>query len=326
LEEQARNVFHIAPDLQSPNQEDPALLLGGSNLTEGFDLPFGDLDEADEELFQNSKKYLFGDYNYPVIDASSEYARGLIWEEEERILRDERSAHFTPLSGPRGVFGPSYGAVSNTPASLKVRSPGSERVVDHDLPPDEGSGGVRLEWTKPRPATPPQRSVPHIRTRQESANANHSSSSSPSSSTPPVTSPRKSMRGTTPPVKDRTLPPDAVDLIVEDEAAAERIVKGRRSGAPGPPPKKVYRRGYVAKDEEGDSSKRGEFEIERGPPPVDLKTVRDGESKEVEVIVEREEEMLVIPETPGEVVVGTGTPSHMKDVFGPSDDDPNPWA
>lgn len=323
LEGQARSVFHIAPDLQSPGQEDPALLLGGSHSAEGFDLPFGDLDEADEELFQNSKKYLFGDYNYPVIDASSEYARKLMWEEEERILRDEHSAHYTPISGYRRVLGPNYGAVSQTPASVKAKSPDNERIIDHDLPPDDGSGGVRLGWAKPRSTTPSQRSAPEIRIRQEPAN---DSSSSPSSLTPPMTSSRKSTRGTVPPVNDRVLPPDAVDLIVEDEAAAERIAKGRKSNVPGPPLRKVYRRGYVAKDEEGNSNKQGEFEIERDPPPMDLKTTRDGESEEVEVIVEGEEERLVIAETRGEVVVGTDTPSQIKDVFDPSDDDPNPWA
>ena len=322
LEGQARSVFHIAPDLQSPGQEDPALLLEGSNAAEGFDLPFGDLDEVDEELFQNSKKYLFGDYNYPVIDVSSEYARKLMWEEEERILRDEHSANYTPIPGPRRVLGQSYGAVSQTPASAKVRSPDHERIIDYDLPPDDGPGGVRLGWTKSQPTAPSQQSVPQIRIRQVSAN--DSSPSSPSSLTPPVTSSRKSTRGAVPPVKDRILPPDAVDLMVEDEAAAERIAKGKKSSAPGPPLRKVYRRGYVAENEE--ENKRGVFEIERDRPPVDLETARDRESEEVEVIIEGGEERLVVPETHGEAVLGTGTPSHMKGAFGPSDDDPNPWA
>lgn len=317
LEGQAESVLHNAPDLDSPSQEDPALLLGGSNAVEGFDLPFGDLDEADEELFQNSKKYLFGDYNYPVIDASSEYARKLMWEEEERILRDEHSAHYTPISGPWRVPGPSYGAVSRTPASVQVKFPDDERIIDHDLPPDDGSGGFRLGWTKPQPTTPSRRPAPQIRTRQRSGN-----DSSASSSSSPVTSSRKSTRGTGRPVEDRVLPSDAVDLIVEDEAAAERIAKGRKSGVPGPPPGKVYRRGYVAKDEEN-SRKGREFGVGRDPPPVDPRTPRDAESEE---IVEGGKERLIIPEAHEEVVVGTETPSHIKGMFGPSDDDPNPWA
>jgi hypothetical protein len=126
-------------------------------------------------------------------------------------------------------------------------------------------------------------------------------------------------------VKDRVLPPDAVDLIVEDEAAAERMTRERGS-APGPPLKKVYKRGYAVKGEDGGGSKRGEFEIERDPPPVDLKTVRDRESEELGVVTQGGEDRLVIPETQGEVVVETDAPSHIRDVFGPSDDDHNPWA
>ena len=325
LEGQAANVVHVAPDLQSTSQDDPALLLGDSDAAEGFGLPFGGLDETDEELYQNSKKYLFGDYNYPVIDASSEYARRLMWEEEERILRDEHSAYYTPISGLRRAPNPSYGAVSQIPVSAKTRSPDYERIIDHDLPPDDSSSGVRLGWTKPRDNTPSGRPPPQVRIRQESAK-NSSSSSSSSSSTPSVASSRKNARGSAPPVKDRVLPPDAVDLIVEDDAAAERMTRERRSGTPGPPLKKVYKRGYVVKGEDGNSSKRGELEIERDPPPVDLKTVRDGESEELGVVTQEGEERIVIPETQGEVVVETEAPSHIKGVFSPSDDGHNPWA
>lgn len=317
LEEQAADVVHIAPDLQSPVQEDPALLLGGSNAEEGFELPFGDLDEADEELFQNSKKYLFGDYNYPVIDASSEYARGLIWEEEERILRDEHSAYYTPITGPRRIPNPNYGAVSQIPVSVNAKSPDHERIIDHDLPPDNGSGGVRLGWTKPRANTSSERPSPQIRTSQGSARNSPSSSSS----TPSVKAPRRPAKGSTPKVKDRVLPPDAVDLIVEDDAAAERMTRERKSSAPGPPLRKVYKRGYVVED----TGERGELEVERDPPSVDIKTARDGESEEPGVVIHGGEETVVIPETEGEVVVETEAPSHIKDVFGPSEDH-NPWA
>ena len=308
LEGQAGSVIHSAPDLQTPSQEDPALLLGGSDSADGFDLPFGDLDEGDEELFRNSKKYLFGDYNYPVIDVSSEFARGVMWEEEERILRDEHSAYYTPFSGLRRGPNPGYGAVSQTPVSVGAKSPGHERVIDHDLPPDNGSGGVQLGWAKPRANTPSERPSPHI-IRQESAK-NYSPSSS--SSNPPVTSPRKSTKGTVPPVKDRVLPSDAVDLVVEDEAAGKRPMKERRGSTPNPPLRKVYKRGYAVEGGNGNDSKR-EPEIERDPPPVDLKTVDGGESEEVDAVSRGE-------------VVETETPAHIKDAFGPADDDDNPWA
>jgi hypothetical protein len=78
----------------------------------GFDLPFGGLDSEDEELFANSRKYLFGDYNYPCIDASSEIVRAEMWEEEERILSNERSAWFSDRHGRNAIVATNYGALS----------------------------------------------------------------------------------------------------------------------------------------------------------------------------------------------------------------------
>jgi len=76
-----------------------------------FDLTFGSLDPEDEELFTSSRQYLFGDYNYPCIDASSEAARVEMWNEEERILSNERSAWFADYRGRRVFAHTSYGAV-----------------------------------------------------------------------------------------------------------------------------------------------------------------------------------------------------------------------
>ena len=76
-----------------------------------FDLTFGNLDPEDEELFTSSRQYLFGDYNYPCIDASSEAARVEMWDEEERILSNERSAWFADYQGRRVFATTGYGAV-----------------------------------------------------------------------------------------------------------------------------------------------------------------------------------------------------------------------
>ncbi|KAH9003277.1 organic solute transporter Ostalpha-domain-containing protein [Lactarius hatsudake] len=76
-----------------------------------FDLKFGSLDPEDEELFTSSRQYLFGDYNYPCIDASSEAARAEMWDEEERILSNERSAWFADHHGHRVLATTGYGAV-----------------------------------------------------------------------------------------------------------------------------------------------------------------------------------------------------------------------
>ncbi|THG96044.1 hypothetical protein EW026_g5723 [Hermanssonia centrifuga] len=99
LSDQADNVVHLAPDLRPPTEE-PTIYSVVNLADEGYELPFGDVDPGDEELFSQSKSYLFGDYNYPVVDVSSEAARMRIWDEEERILRDERGAYFSPILGP----------------------------------------------------------------------------------------------------------------------------------------------------------------------------------------------------------------------------------
>ncbi|KAF8317677.1 DUF300-domain-containing protein [Clavulina sp. PMI_390] len=54
-----------------------------------------------EALFVDSRKLLFGDYHYPVIDVSSEEARRRMWDEEEQILRDQRAAFSPSLSSSR---------------------------------------------------------------------------------------------------------------------------------------------------------------------------------------------------------------------------------
>jgi hypothetical protein len=62
------------------------------------------------------------------------------------------------------------------------------------------------------------------------------------------------------------LPPDAVDLVVEDpDAAQEDLANERRKGEPATKPhlRKVYRRGFVAHDEEGQRAE-GEIEVDDG--------------------------------------------------------------
>jgi hypothetical protein len=81
------------------------------------------LDPEDENLFDHSRQYLFGDYNYPVIDVSDEGARVAIWHEEERVLRDERGAWQSPIRnvqvGIQGKLWEGYGAIGTTVASSK---------------------------------------------------------------------------------------------------------------------------------------------------------------------------------------------------------------
>ncbi|KAI0828513.1 DUF300-domain-containing protein [Trametes gibbosa] len=347
LRDQASDVVHIAPDLLSPTDEDFSVFTGDPLAEEGYDLPF-ELDGIDEELFEHSKQYLFGDYNYPCVDVSSELARKTMWIEEERILRDEHSAWFSPVGGPRR-HRDTYGAVDSSqrpqrplvdpsrsgsmPGKGKTRdvrgSP--EIVIDKEterLSSLRGPHEVQLRYTsaKASPIQSPQVRSPHSqpisRTSSASPQTASSSKSSPRGRPPP--SPR-------PPVERPVLPPDAVDLVVEDaDAGEEEMTRERRKGEPavrgGSALHRVYRRGYVVDADGG--RRHGEVEIERASPAL---TPREEDEREVfgvgedpDLDVDRvtdleqgvaEETTVVRAETP---------PAHARIVVDFPED--NPWA
>ncbi|KAH9061212.1 organic solute transporter Ostalpha-domain-containing protein [Lactarius vividus] len=125
--------------------------------TSTFDLIFGSLDPEDEELFSGSRQYLFGDYNYPCIDASSEAARAEMWDEEERILNNERSAWFADYQGRRAIV-TGYGAVGVS----RLQQDRSFAAID----PKTG-----LETIDDRPAPSP--AISHIQTASISTRPGH---------------------------------------------------------------------------------------------------------------------------------------------------------
>lgn len=339
LPAQANSVVHLAPDLQSPVDEDP-VLFGVSEADDGYELPFGDPNEIDEELFKQSRRYLFGDYNYPVVDVSSEAARIRIWDEEERILRDERGVYFSPILGPNRVLGNArrnYGAVGprsrhnsdltdservkgKRVVSPPVRQMEIDKETDRLADAESNTDNVHLRWTKVgvHSSSPSPARAPRIRKLSSQRNAGASSSSGASSSASSATSsprdrpspfPRKS--------NDRpTLPPDAVDLVVEDPNGA-REDSSKRKGSP-TGLRKVYRRGYVVEDEGGVNE--GEVEVDANGEDDNPFTVGD----DVDAIMETEEvaaeEMTATrAETP---------PAHTRIVVDNFDElhDSNPWA
>ncbi|CCM05294.1 uncharacterized protein FIBRA_07508 [Fibroporia radiculosa] len=340
---QAEEVVHTAEDLWTSQGEGPSLFDSDPTEDEGFGLHFGDIDEADEELFEHSKKYLFGDYLYPSVDVSSEAARQSMWDEEERILRDERGAYFSPLTRPGRALGAArqnYGAMGNFQRSVireRHDSSGSESghgkgktrieggmaqrqvIIDkeHDRLPEAKMGEVKLRWTS-REHTPAQ--SPRARTLSASAQpilARASSSSTSPTDSPQSRQPPPSPRKET---ERAVLPPDAVDLVVEDHhAAEEEMTHERRKGEPavrGSALHKVYRRGYLAEDEQG---QREEGEVE----------VQEGEDTLFEVGDEVDEIIGAQDEAVGELTVVTGTPlAHARTaMFSPEIlDDENPWA
>ncbi|KDQ51865.1 hypothetical protein JAAARDRAFT_40688 [Jaapia argillacea MUCL 33604] len=336
LEDEIDDVVHFAPDMRSPggsDREEWGPVVGAKFVEEGFDLPFGDLDEADEELFAMSKRYLFGDYNYPCIDVSSETARTTMWDEEERILRDERGAYFSPIRGGGLVVGKQGGGYGSMGASVAVgrggeRSDGhgfwasmphddQSRVIDHeqDQVREVDGGDVKLKWTKAKKGkgTPPSaspRSRPPAMRQVES-----SSSTSSGSRRSPMPTPRDD-------TKRPVLPPDAVDLVVEDHRAGQDVMtQERKKGEPATRGglKKVYRRGYVAHDADG-YEEEGEVEVDRSRRGQD--TPSGGE--DLFKVEDSDVEDQVIGDDLRDPVAMVNTPPIHARLDLPSED--NPWA
>lgn len=337
----------LAPDLlppRDPDFSDPWAGVAERPEDMGYDLPFDDEDahfDQDDPLYQHSRKYLFGDYNYPCIDISSEAARDSMWDEEERILRNERG--WQPLR--RGQPRPGgYGSVGSQGRAIversldsgkgKRRSPASEvdthdRIIDHEQERMQSSGSpqdVKLKWT---------------RTRMGRTNSNQSGSSKDvhirtahrKSSESPHSSPRsgtKDQLGTSPPMAKRSvLPPDAIDLVVQDDLAAEQErVRERQKGEPathGSALRKVYRRGFIVEDSEGEEVE-GEVEIDDHER---MEAGKDDSGETTEGAQDTfEGESEAIQELEGTIARAETPPPHARvEVKSPFDDDvENPWA
>ncbi|KAK7051973.1 DUF300-domain-containing protein [Favolaschia claudopus] len=290
LAQQEEDVVHLAPDLaaaenarrqQEPNIWEDISPYNNTDPEEGYALPFGDPEElGDEELFTHSRQFMFGDYNYPTIDVSSEDARMRIWDEEERVLRDQRSAWFAPIGGvgqrevearerPKwegyGAVGssvsrPQLSSSSSTPRQESDDTRGGGRVIDHNEGPVPDGVDVRLKWTKAQQGGRAGPSQPHSRTNSNASLPPRmvrrmSSGRDSASGSPGVMSPNSNR---TPPSASRShsvLPPDAVDLVVEDPDAAQDQehrkgespvnVGGQHTGL-----RKVYRRGFIDEEDE----------------------------------------------------------------------------
>lgn len=262
FEAQARDVVHSAPDLRSDSESDD----GGWD-SDGFSLTYSDPHASDDELYEHSRSYLFGDYNYPCIDVSGEIARTTMWDEEERILRDQRAGYFSPTRNPRGRLlaeGKGYGATDSrrslaesgasgssprfkgkdvwTPYSPRNYEPLDEEQIkgatiidlENDRIPDMVVGGVKMKWTKHsnfvplhQPEGSSSSNPPPDRSKDYDSTLSSSTQSRPSSP-----SQHRSQKPSLHPAKP-LLPHDAVDLVVEDpDASAEKTTKERRKGEP----------------------------------------------------------------------------------------------
>jgi len=364
LARSAQNVVHLAPDMQDDVEDS---LWGNPNQEYGYEIPFGDLDDADEELFEHSKSYLFGDYNYPCIDVSSEFARTVIWDEEERVLRDERGAWFSPLRGAKGQAAmqsrdrpawEGYGAVSSSsragqrndqpqPQHFYNENSTQGNIIDHEqdrsvIPAEPKDIG--LAWTKSQRHTGSYSQSPQLRNPQKSNRHSAGASSSPrpsSAASGNGISPSNRMR--TPPPLSRnnsrtphspTLPPDAVDLVVEDpHAVGEDQTRERRKGelvSRGSGLRKVYRPGFMAHGEGGESV--GEVREDQKPPRVDVGeqvTRVIGDENDVYSRSHNWSSNLQPHDVEGVIAKSSTPPLHARVQmynYGDIPDDDNPWA
>ena len=239
MAEHAEDVVHEGPSYrQSQYQNDDSAFTPDDG--DGLSLNFGSPQEGEDRIYNESRKLLFGDYNYPVIDVSSEAARMLMWEEEERILRDERAAAWAwkggrasaAYSGTKG-----YGATdieSQNPLLRKPEATGRPYPAiidyDNDRVPDIDVHGVRLKWTKAGTA------VPRASSSQKSVSRPKGDPILEHVSDPATPS-------------NEGMPKDAADLVVEDPHALIReMEQERRRREPGlevgTGVKKAYRREY----------------------------------------------------------------------------------
>lgn len=171
----------------------------------------------DEVLYEHSKKYVFGDYLYPVVDVSSEEARQAMWDEEERVVREIAS----------GGFGRSEGALSGYGATQNGKRQARKYEDVQDAARDT-NGHHGPPWSSRTPQTPsPPRSsrnildCPPMTDGSRSSSHSHSPSRitsrlhlprllSPSASASSSSSPRLSKRTSHTPLVEE----DAVDLVV----------------------------------------------------------------------------------------------------------------
>lgn len=113
-------------------------------------LQFGEPDPDIEKLIEESRKLVFGDYNYPCIDVSGEEARRRMWDEEERILKDQRAAFSPSRDASQFLLGRStsalgkYGATSRSDLRL------------HSEPAYHAARSA-LNWHKGKDTDPSQR-------------------------------------------------------------------------------------------------------------------------------------------------------------------------
>lgn len=221
-----------------------------------------------------------GDFNYPIVDASREEARRCMREEEEGILygksrRKKRGKHVA--GRPPRPHRSSYGHLAE--------SPDSPSTAPHAVPPPE-----RLPNA---PSTSKDHPPPEGHTLVDGARHLLHTVAGDDASDDEESAEKRLVDEAT------KLPPDAVDLVVEDMVAEEEeMIRDRRRGDPGGKRKRVYRVNYAA-GEESTPGTPGERVGAELPVKVEVKdTVTEGEEKVLRLRVEEEVQKATKVEVP----------------------------
>ncbi|KAK2467656.1 hypothetical protein APHAL10511_000511 [Amanita phalloides] len=340
-------VVHFAPDMvpghgghEDPMVWDPINGTGdGGDDGDGYELPFGELDPADEDLFNHSRRYLFGDYNYPVLDVSDEDARVAVWHEEERVLRDERGAWQSPIRnvqvGIQGKVWEGYGAVRTTEAIRDLDpsiSRGGKGMGEHpqtsEAPlrwQDADKGllvpGVRRVRTSSAPSSAasstssgdPSRGTVYHRTSPAASKTSLASTLSPSLKLDEKSKTKGKAKG-----KGKHLPSDAIDLVVENCEAGSK--EQRRAGESSL--KKVYRREPTL--DNGGAVE--EVQIHVRPADEQVEESDRGEDDGQVSVWGNDGVYRTRSAQEGKTITRLGTPpSHVRMAYDELEDD-NPWA
>lgn len=278
--EQEDDVVHDGPSFRHPNSNGDSFVPDYiADDDDNLSLDFGERNSDEDRMYDESRKFLFGDYNYPVIDVSSEAARMQMWDEEERILRDERAAAYAWPNGAKR-----YGAtdVAKNPIGKPTvkEQQTHPAIIDYEqqFVPDFDIKGIHLKWTKGGTVVPKA-------SRTSSTGGSHSRSPRPDymrrkssknpSKLPEDPQPEHVSDPNTSNSDDEHMPDDAIDLVVEDKEAGVHAMEQERRGEPamvgGTGLKKVYRRKYRGHDDKG-KDKEVEVEEQRdvGENPGDL--------------------------------------------------------
>ncbi|GAA5852599.1 hypothetical protein JCM9279_005524 [Rhodotorula babjevae] len=267
--------------------------LDDGDVSDAESLEFHPVDETEEKeverLYRESRELEYGDWKYPVVDASREAARRRVRDEEDAILSGRVRVRANKALRPFAKHRPgSYGALAERQPLVR----GDSLAIQGEL---EAAHKQRDEATRPR--------------HQSSARSDQATSSDHPipvgtsiltgashvlHAALPLGSPGKdAMRGRGREHEEQgRLPPDAVDLVVEDvQAEQEEQMRQRRRGEPGGKKTRVYRVAYVPPADDGELGEAGRhLDPETAREGATVKSPVSGERAHVLDVVERDEE------------------------------------